>query len=58
MDKDVQAIIDVWAEKCTIPDLKAELDALIAANDEDKLFDAFYRSLEFGTAGLRGTLGA
>ena len=57
MDSKVQATIDLWAEKCTIPDLKEELDALIAAGDEDKLFDAFYRSLEFGTAGLRGTLG-
>ena len=57
MDKDVQAVIDLWAEKVTIPDLKEELDALIAAGDEEKLFDAFYRSLEFGTAGLRGTLG-
>jgi len=57
MDKDVQAVVDLWHEKVTIPDLKEELDALIAANDEEKLFDAFYRSLEFGTAGLRGTLG-
>ena len=57
MDKNVQATIDLWAEKCTIADLKEELDALIAAGDEEKLFDAFYRSLEFGTAGLRGTLG-
>ncbi len=57
MDAEVQARIDEWQEKVTIPDLKQELDELIAANDEDKLFDAFYRSLEFGTAGLRGTLG-
>ncbi|MBO7674201.1 MAG: phospho-sugar mutase [Atopobiaceae bacterium] len=57
MDAEIQAKIDEWQEKVTIPDLKEELDALIAANDEDKLFDAFYRSLEFGTAGLRGTLG-
>ena len=57
MDKQIQATIDEWKEKVTIPDLKEELDALIAAGDEDKLFDAFYRSLEFGTAGLRGTLG-
>lgn len=57
MDKSVQATIDLWAEKVTIPDLKEELDALIAAGDEDALFDAFYRSLAFGTAGLRGTLG-
>ena len=38
-------------------DLKAELDALVSAGDEDALNDAFYRTLEFGTAGLRGTLG-
>ena len=57
MDEKIQATIDEWQEKVTIPDLKEELDALIAAGDEDKLFDAFYRSLEFGTAGLRGTLG-
>ncbi|MDO4538376.1 MAG: phospho-sugar mutase, partial [Coriobacteriales bacterium] len=57
MDKEIQAKIDVWQSKVTYADLKEELDALIAAGDEDKLFDAFYRSLEFGTAGLRGTLG-
>lgn len=27
-------------------------------NDADKITDAFYRDLEFGTAGLRGVLGA
>jgi phosphoglucomutase len=57
MDAEIQAVIDEWHKKVTIPDLKQELDELIAAGDEDKLFDAFYRSLEFGTAGLRGTLG-
>ena len=44
MDKQIQATIDEWKEKVTTPDLKEELDALIAAGDEDKLFDAFYRS--------------
>ena len=57
MDNAISERIQVWNEKVTIPDLREELDALIAANDEEKLFDAFYRSLEFGTAGLRGTLG-
>ena len=41
MDAEIQAIIDEWHEKVTIPDLKKELDELIAAGDEDKLFDAF-----------------
>ncbi|MBR3384062.1 MAG: phospho-sugar mutase, partial [Atopobiaceae bacterium] len=57
MDNAISERIQVWNEKVTIPDLREELDALIAANDEEKLFDAFYRSLEFDTAGLRGTLG-
>ncbi|MCX4314346.1 MAG: phospho-sugar mutase, partial [Clostridia bacterium] len=34
--------------------LKSELDAM---TDEDKK-EAFYKDLEFGTAGLRGILGA
>ena len=57
MDNAISELIQVWNEKVTIPDLREELDALLAEGDEDKLFDAFYRSLEFGTAGLRGTLG-
>lgn len=36
------------------PDYKAELSAM----DENTIEDAFYRNLEFGTAGLRGVLGA
>ncbi|MBQ6411204.1 MAG: phospho-sugar mutase, partial [Atopobiaceae bacterium] len=57
MDNAISERIQVWNEKVTIPDLREELDALIAATDEEKLLDAFYRSLEFGAAGLRGTLG-
>ncbi len=49
--------VQLWQEHLTDPELKEELDALVAAGDEDKLFDAFYRSLAFGTAGLRGVLG-
>jgi len=35
------------------PDLKAELEAM---NEEERK-DAFYRNLEFGTAGMRGIMG-
>ncbi|MBQ5390931.1 MAG: phospho-sugar mutase, partial [Spirochaetales bacterium] len=41
-----------WLE-CA-PAFKAELEAM----DEKTIEDAFYRDLEFGTAGLRGVLGA
>lgn len=35
---------------------KAELEAI--SNDENEIEDRFYKDLEFGTAGLRGILGA
>ena len=37
-------------------DLAAELNAVKGKDEE--IFDRFYRNLEFGTAGLRGVLGA
>lgn len=40
------------------PVTKAELEALIAASDEASLRARFESRLEFGTAGLRGELGA
>ena len=44
------------AQKTLDPELRQELAAM--QNDADKVTDAFYRDLEFGTAGLRGVLGA
>ncbi|MBR1682611.1 MAG: phospho-sugar mutase [Bacteroidaceae bacterium] len=37
---------------------KAEVRALLDAEDKTALVDAFYQSLEFGTGGLRGIMGA
>ena len=46
-----------WLEKATAdPDLQAELQAIAGQDEENR--DRFYRSLEFGTAGLRGVIGA
>ena len=56
MEAEVQAKVDLWRKNVTEPDLKEELESLIASGNEDQLNDAFYRNLEFGTAGLRGTL--
>ena len=54
---DINALYNEWLEKATLdPDLTAELEA-IKGND-DEILDRFYRSLEFGTAGLRGVIGA
>ncbi len=47
----------LWCEKATKdPDLINELKQM-AGNDE-LISDAFYKELEFGTAGLRGVIGA
>lgn len=46
-----------WLEKATAdPDLQAELQAI--AGQDEEIRDRFYRSLKFGTAGLRGVIGA
>ena len=37
---------------------KAEIKAMLENEDENPLVDAFYQSLEFGTGGLRGIMGA
>jgi phosphoglucomutase len=36
---------------------KQEIQKLISAGNETELADAFYKDLEFGTGGLRGTMG-
>jgi phosphomannomutase len=47
-----------WAAQDPDPFTKAELHALISARDVVELADRFDGTLEFGTAGLRGALGA
>ena len=50
-------LYELWLSKATEDsDLSAELEN-VKGNDEE-IFDRFYRSLEFGTAGLRGIIGA
>ena len=51
------ASYNLWCENATAdPDLISELKAI--KNDIDAISDRFYRELEFGTAGLRGIIGA
>ena len=57
MDSALKAKYEIWLEKAVAdPDLKPELEAM--AGDEAIIEDAFYKDLEFGTAGLRGVIGA
>ena len=51
-----QAELCRWLEEVTDPELSAEL--LSIRNEEKEVHERFYRSLEFGTGGLRGELGA
>lgn len=54
---DTNALYNEWLEKATgDPDLIAELESI--KGNEEEISDRFYRSLEFGTAGLRGVIGA
>ena len=54
---DVQALYAQWLEgTASDPALHAELTAI--AGNEEEILDRFYKNLEFGTAGLRGVLGA
>lgn len=47
----------LWCEKAIgDPDLTEELKNI--ADNKDAISDAFYKDLEFGTAGLRGVIGA
>lgn len=53
----INELYNLWLEKATAdPDLKKEL--LGVKGNDDEVLDRFYRNLEFGTAGLRGVIGA
>lgn len=55
---DLLAEARAWAVEDPDPQTRAELESLIAAGPSDELADRFAGTLEFGTAGLRGALGA
>ena len=56
MDSETTARVELWKNNVCDPELASELDELLVGGEE-ALNDAFYRTLEFGTAGLRGVLG-
>ncbi|NUU20191.1 MAG: phospho-sugar mutase, partial [Streptomycetaceae bacterium] len=55
---DVVETARAWLAEDPDPDTRAELRALLDAGDEAGLADRFSGLLQFGTAGLRGELGA
>mgnify|MGYP002009992904 CR=1 FL=1 len=58
MDSELQARVSAWIEQDVDPEAQAELRALLEAGDEAELSERFAGPLTFGTAGLRGVIGA
>mgnify|MGYP001524867412 CR=1 FL=1 len=54
-ERSIQEKYQAW-RKC--PGMNEELHNQLKAMSPDELNDSFYRSLAFGTGGLRGILGA
>lgn len=55
--QNINELYKLWKEKCVEdPNLVEELKQI--EGDQDAILDRFYKNLEFGTAGLRGVLGA
>lgn len=54
---DINTLYNEWLKKAVAdPDLKTELESI--NGNKEEILDRFYRCLEFGTAGLRGVIGA
>ena len=53
----VMATAQQWIDGPYDAQTKAEVKAMMEAEDKTPLIDAFYRTLEFGTGGLRGIMG-
>lgn len=58
MNQDLKAAAEAWLREDPDPDTRAELTQLLDDGATDELADRFSGTLEFGTAGLRGAVGA
>ncbi len=54
---EVRAKAQEWLSETYDEQTRAEVQALLDNDDPTELIDSFYRSLEFGTGGLRGIMG-
>ncbi len=54
---DVNKLYELWLEG-TSENKEIHSELLAIKDDDEEILDRFYRNLEFGTAGLRGILGA
>jgi len=58
IDQSTQTTINQWLSGNYDDKTKSEIQELVDKNATTELTDAFYKSLEFGTGGLRGIMGA
>ncbi len=56
--KTVRAKASTWLTELYDADTRAEVKAMLEAEDPTDLIESFYKDLEFGTGGLRGIMGA
>lgn len=57
--KSCEVVANSWlASPVFDADTKAEVKSMLENEDKNPLIDAFYQTLEFGTGGLRGIMGA
>lgn len=56
-DATTQANIDQWLNGPYDAETKTQIQAMIASGEQTALTDSFYKSLEFGTGGMRGEMG-
>ena len=52
----INSLYDLWCLKATDPAIARELESV--KGDDAAVEDRFYKELDFGTAGLRGVIGA
>ena len=57
LDATTQQNVDTWLSGPYDADSKATIQHLLDSGNTTELTDSFYRSLEFGTGGLRGVIG-
>ncbi len=55
--KQVMATAQTWLDGNYDDETKAQVRAMMEADDKTELIESFYRTLEFGTGGLRGIMG-
>lgn len=55
--KQVMQVAEVWTREPFDVETREAVKAMMASEDKTELIDSFYRTLEFGTGGLRGIMG-